>query len=166
MKRGRLTQAAKLCNTKPLHKEFSSIETPVNARRNPRKLCMMLQNAPQGSRACYLLTPSFYKGKSVERSAERLPRGPGHSALILESFRSHKEDDKDLWLPPLKLPVRSRSLPSSPSEPGCVDIFMPTWQVTVLPDRVVSAAGGYLDLAVGRNWTTMSIRKAHCSSFV
>lgn len=111
---GRLPQAAKLCNTKPQYKEFSSIETAVNATKNPRKLCTMLQNAPQGSSACYLLTPSLCKAESVQRSVQRLPRGPTHSVLTVESFRSHKEDNKELWLPQLKLLVRNRSLPSKP----------------------------------------------------
>lgn len=67
---------------------------------------------------------------------------------------------------PVEAPGKEQVTSLQASEPRCVDIFMPAWQVTGLPDRVVSAAGGYLDFAVGRNRTTMSIKKARCSSFV
>lgn len=112
MKWGRLPQAAKLCNTKPLHRELSSIETPVNARRNPRKLCVMLQNAPQGSRVCYLLTPSFCEGKSVQCSGAITPGSCAFSTDI-GKFQVSQRSQHGPLIVPVEAPGQKQVSPRS-----------------------------------------------------
>lgn len=117
VKPGRLTQEAELCNTKPLHKEFSSIETAVNAKEESQQTSQDASKCTPGI-PCSLPpdTISPPKGKS---SAESLPRGP--------EFQTSQRRQQGPLIAPVEAPGK-RQLTSlqAPRSLDGEDAFVPT----------------------------------------